>query len=355
MLNGGFRPARFRSDMGVPRTRSQPPRSHLAVLTALLIAVSLFASRSTTGQATQPPQSDPRLAAPDAQQPAPAAPPAGGEVQPPTAVPSTPAEVSPNSTIPGEEVSLDDTLTVESVTARKEEALAAAASDEDLTKRLTETFDLALDQVQRRDKQLIRAREFEKEVAGLEATVESLRQALEQAEKAPSKPVPAGNVSELELEKTRLEQRLAELKKQLTTLEAQTATRPNRRNELRQKLAKLEQEATDLQTESLAPTAVGESPLLSRARAIERLSRKQAITAEAPSRRAELAKLDSFDAAGVPSLQRDLLTRQVALVTEELQGVVKALEQKRAIAAQVTVSQARREEYKAHPCAPLPC
>ncbi len=268
---------------------------------------------------------------------------------PATEAPPATTNVPPTPPVASEEASLDESLTVESVTAKKDEALASVTNDEELSKRLGTTYDAALDQISRRDKHLTRAKEFENDVAGLESTVASLKQALDQAEKATPQAVLTGTVAELELERTRLDQRLAELKKQLTTLEAQTATRPNRRNELRQKLAKLEQDATDLQTESAAPAATGESPLVSRARAIERLARKQAIAAEVPSRRAELAKLDSFDAAGVPSLQRDLLTRQVALATEELKQTVEALEKARTAAARATVSQARREEDTAQP------
>lgn len=249
-------------------------------------------------------------------------------------------------------------LTIEVIEQRRT-AAETADVDDAMRSRLAELYRQSLEQIRHgqafSDKQIaFQARRdgAEQAAIGLKAKLESLSVALEQAKRelesrqaelASTEFVPEEELNELEQARSAADQNLKELRLAQTQLETESASRANRRKEIRERQLSVDAALLELKKDIDAPAPAGEPAPLTLAKRTEMVARRQALTRERPALENELQAFDAEDAADKRLLDRDVVTQKIAVGIIELQSAELLVQRKSDRIANDAVQAARTE------------
>jgi potassium-dependent mechanosensitive channel len=233
-------------------------------------------------------------------------------------------------------------------TRRKEVADSANLSDE-LKKKANDHLKVASDGLMRISDLAATAAQFKADTDGVQQRVAQLKQGLTTLQALKPKLPELATLAELDQERSIRDVQLTELKNSLVQIEAEPVARATRRKEIRALLLSAAQRAADIEKQLVTPAPPDEPALLTQARLTELRARRLLIDAEHPALQNELAKYDAEDAADFVRLERDVRTQEVSLAEAELKLIDEEIAGRRAQENKDAAERARDEAIAAEP------
>ncbi len=164
--------------------------------------------------------------------------------------------------------------------------------------------------------------------------VAAVKQQLDSLATIEPAPLRGQNQSQLEQEVVVRDQRVRELRNEVSGLDLEITDRMGRRKVIRAKLASAEQDAAQLKSQIDAAAPTGEPAVLTLAKKTNLLTQRQLAEVEGPAIRSELAVLDAEDAVDLLRLKRELKAKLLELAESEARLAQTAVQQERERAAQ---------------------
>ena len=238
----------------------------------------------------------------------------------------------------------------ESITTLQKQSESTADLSDEVKARSAELAKQALDDLQ--------AAAVAKQSAGeLDQRTKAIPQTQRDVESKLSEPEAVGEpqlngratLSELDITRNELQQKVAELEQQLTQPAVDPAARTNRRKENRQFLIELPAQLEAVRNQLQAPTPEGEPPVLTALRQASLNARKQLLQRKGDSVQAELTLFDTEDAVRLPSMRRELLTRQLSRTRKLVELHVAEINRLRQEEADARARDARTAAMQAEP------
>ena len=257
-------------------------------------------------------------------------------------------QAAPQPAKPPEPASVD--LTVDAVQARLKQAEDAKDIDEELKKKLVDSYKEALGELRAAEEWAAKAQAFEKLRQDAPALLEGLKAELAKppVEAKPDVPQDA-SVAQLEQRVTQAEAELTAAQKEATELEAEPKRRADRRVEAPKLLATAKQRLEDVTRQIGAPPAA-EPQQLALARRTLLLARKRAVEKQISAYEKEML---SYDARGdLLTARRDRATKRAAQAAKAVEFWRSTVNERRRAEARRAAQQARDAQSaaaRAHP------
>lgn len=156
-------------------------------------------------------------------------------------------------------------------------------------------------------------------------------------------------ISELEIERNELQQKVTELEQQLTQPAVDPAARTTQRKENRQFLIELPTKLEEVQQQLETPAPDGEPPVITALRQAALNVRKQLLQKKEEAAQAELTLFDTEDAVKLPTMRREELTRRLNRTRKEIDLYVSKINDLRQEEAKARARAARIAAMQAEP------
>lgn len=243
-------------------------------------------------------------------------------------------------------------LSEKRIEAQIQQFTEAKDLDETLRTSLLEIYRQALQELLLAKDWAAKAAQYQQDA---QAVPERLTETKTKLARLPSKPEETFEVESLR----ELEQLLAQKERELedpetgarklsADLEAEPTRRAGRRKDIPGLISAADARHTEAKRQSDALSTATDPPQVIAARRVLLLARHQATEQELAAHRAELAKYDAADAVDLLRLRRDLATRQLALLQQEV-GVLREMVNRRLQeAAKERVRRASKEALESH-------
>ncbi len=253
----------------------------------------------------------------------------------------TPAEAAPPAA---------ETVTADQITALQNQVATIADLTEDQKKRAGELAQQALADIQAVETYKADAAKYAADTKQVPQHLQDVERNLSQLKKANDPAIESGaSVSELETERNAAQQQITQLEQQLGLPSADPTARTARRRAARQFLIDYPQKAQQVNDLFAVAPAEGEPAALTSLRQARLRAELLALQGQAAAAQNELALLDAEDAVGLPTLLRELLTRQLTRLRKQVELQTSQINRLRQQEAAQRVEEARAAAMQAQP------
>lgn len=240
-------------------------------------------------------------------------------------------------------------ITPDVIDARRKEVADSADLSDELKKKADDHLKVASDGINRISELAATTAQFKADTDDVQQRVAQLKQRLTSLQTLKPERPELATLPELDQDRSLRDVQLTELKNSLVQIEAEPVARANRRKEIRALLLSAAQRAADIEKQLVTPAPADEAALLTQARLTELRTRRLLIDAEQPALQNELAKYDAEDAADLVRLERDVRTQEVSLAEAELKLIDEEIAERRAQENKDAAERARDEAIDAEP------